>query len=170
MQQNPFHPDSPDSAKPKESRLYLDKEGRWFHEGIEVTHSRTCLLFSQNLRKGPDNEYYIHVGRENAMVEVEDTPYMVRSVSVHKNDSDVPFDFTLFLNDKSQEPLDPYTLVTGQDNVMYCRVKNRTERARFLRPAYYQICEHIVSNEKGNRYWLPWNGEMVPILLNTKNL
>ncbi len=82
----------------KDSGLFFDKEGRWFHEGVEITHRRTCVLFSRNLHKGPDG------------------------------------------------------------------VKDGSERARFLRPAYYQICLKIQNSEEENRFWIPWRGGKILIV------
>ena len=39
--------------------------------------------------------------------------------------------------------LDPATLFVGQEHVLYCRVKAGNHAARFLRPAYYQLTEHV---------------------------
>ncbi len=163
MTQNSSPPGAPSSEGPEITTLFLDKEGRWFHEGIEVTHERTCLMFSQHLHVGPDGRYYVRAGDERALVEVEDTPYVVQSVTVNMVNNHNPESYTLHLNDKTEEFLDPYSLLVGQDNVMYCRVKDGHESARFLRPAYYQICGAIGGGEDETKYWIPWKGQRVPI-------
>lgn len=148
----------------KHSTIFLDKEGRWFHEGIQITHQRTCLLFARTLRKGSDDLYSLKLGNEWARVEVEDSPYMAKSVTVHREGNNVPMAYLLHLNDETEEFLDPQTLSVGKGNVMYCKVKQGKERARFLRPAYYQLCLQIETNTEENSFWLPCEGKRIPIL------
>ena len=145
------------------SLFFLDKEGRWFHEGVEITHKRTILLFARNLSKGSEGRYYIRVGKEQAAVEVEDAPFMIRSVTIKENERGLISGFLLSLNDGTEEYLDPHTLMILDDNVMYCSVKSGTERARFLRSAYYQICTQIGPGEKENQFVLSWMEEKIPI-------
>jgi len=154
---------SPHEAPPESPSLFLDREGRWFHEGVEITHPRTRKLFSRNISRGDDQRYYVHVGREYAVVEVEDTPFLVVSVTVQEQAGDRGCTYQVLLNDGSEECLDPRTLSIEQDHVMYGRVKGATEKARFVRSAYYQICARIEYAEQEDRYVLPWKGTYIPI-------
>ena len=120
-------------------------------------------MFAQRIHREDDGRYYVRAGQECALVEVEDTPYMVLSVTVNMTDNEVPESYLLLLNDKTEESLDPSSLFIRQDNVMYCKVKNGCETARFLRPAYYQICEQVRDGENENDYWIPWKGRRIPI-------
>jgi len=155
--------DTPAGGAEKGEGFFLDREGRWFHKGVEVTHKRTLALFFRSLSRGPDGRYFVTVSRDRAVVELEDTPFLVTSVTVNRDDKGVPNTYTLFLNDGTNEPLDPRTLSIRQDNVMYCTVKNGTDEARFLRPAYYQVCAHIQPGEPEGRYILPWMSQNVQI-------
>jgi uncharacterized protein len=143
--------------------LFLDKEGRWFHEGVEITHGRTRLLFSKSIRRDPTGKYYVHVGPESAEVIVEDAPYTIRSVTLQEEPDGPPRDYILHLNDETQERLESGSLVVSDENVMYCTVKGGTERARFLRAAYYQICAKLEYNETDDRYWLPCRDREITI-------
>lgn len=143
--------------------LFLDKEGRWFHEGVEITHRRTHLLFSKSIRRDPTGKYYVHVGLESAEVIVEDAPYTIRSVTIQEGLDDPPKDYILHLNDETQERLESGSLVVSEQNVMYCTVKGGTERARFLRAAYYQICTKLQYHETDDRYWLPCGDREIKI-------
>lgn len=124
--------------------IRLDKEGRWFHEGVEITHKLTADLFSRSVRKNPEGEGYIlEVGMEWCPIVVEDTPFVVRRAEV-KDERAV-----IWLNDGTVEDLDLSTLRVGGENVLYCDVKNGEYPARFLRPAYYQITGTLEETEKG---------------------
>lgn len=132
-------------------RIFLDKDGRWFHEGVEITHPLTLELFSRSVRRGPDGGYWLQIGPERARIEVEDTPYMVREATWRDGEVE------LKLNDGSLERLDPSTLWIGKGNVLYCLVKPEKLPARFLRPAYYQLVSRVEQDEIG--YFLSLRGK-----------
>jgi hypothetical protein len=161
------HPEIAPTGRNGSATLFLDKEGRWFHEGVEITHVRTCLLFSRNLRRDATGRYAVRVGDESAEVVLEDAPYMVKSVTIQEGPAGLPNNYILHLNDGTQESLAPGALTASGQNVLYCKVKGGSERARFLRAAYYQICVQLRSDEEGERYWLPWRDKKIPIRLET---
>lgn len=112
--------------------IRLDKMGRWYHDGVEITHQRTMELFHRSITKG-EGGYFLEIGHERARIVVEDTPYMVRRVDVHDDRA------VIRLTDGSEEDLDPGTLRVGNDNVLYCDVKKGEFPARFFQAAYYQL-------------------------------
>lgn len=149
--------------------LFLDKEGRWFHGGVEITHERTAALFSRHLVKEPDGAYCVRVGDERIRVELEDAPYVVVAVRTLEDGEGRPLEYRLLLNDGSSEPLDPATLRVGASNVLYCEIRNRTHTARFTRQAYQLLCAYIEYDEVGDGYWLPWRGGRVLIACEAKS-
>ena len=145
------------------SNIFLDREGRWFHEGVQVTHERTVAMFFRSLSKGPDGRYVLRVGRETAVVDVEDTPFLVLSVTVCTDDSGSIEAYRLLLNDDTEEDLDPATLTVEADGIPYCRVKGGADKARFKRPAYYQLCAHVQPGAGEGLFVLPLRDGTVPI-------
>ena len=163
MPKRTTHPDPAPVQSQGSALLFLDKEGRWFHEGVEITHGRTRLLFSKNIRRDPAGKYYVRVGSESAEVIVEDAPYTITSVTLQEEPHGPPRGYILHLNDETQEPLESGSLAVSEENVMYCRVKGGEERARFLRAAYYQICAKLQYDEADDRYWLPCSDRQITI-------
>ena len=137
-------------------KIFLDHEGNWFSDGEEITHPRTVQLFSRSLRKCPDGKYELSIGKENCPVEIEDTPYQVRQVDFGSDG------VTVTLNDESEEPLALESLEVGENEVLYCRVKQKAHAARFLRKAYYQLAQRIDYNDRCG-FHLRFNGEEFPI-------
>jgi uncharacterized protein len=131
--------------------IFLDKDGRWFHCGEEITHERTIELFSRSVFKDPAGGYRLQVGKEWARIKVEDTPYIVRSVEFQERQ------ILLGLNDRSSEPLAPDTLRVGEENVLYCEVKSDRFPARFTRPAYYQLMTRLGHDREG--YFLEYRNQ-----------
>ena len=137
--------------------IFIDKEGRWFHKGIEMIHRETIRLFYQHMSLDPQGRYIITLEGERCYVEVEDTPFIVRRARFMDSAQADRSPCILSLSDGTEENLSPDTLVVGLDNVLYCRVKDQAFPARFDRAAYYQLAQHI--EEKEGIYFLPLNGK-----------
>lgn len=144
--------------------FWIDKEGRWFYQGEEITHRRTYLLYSRNLTLDPEGRLLVRLGQEECRVEAEDAPYIVRSVDFFGPDGGPPKGIHLLLNDESREPLHPETLKVGENNVLYCRVREGMFPARFSRGAYQLLFPLIHHNEEGNRYFLLLDGKEYNLL------
>ena len=136
--------------------ITIDKEGRWFHEGLEMIHRDIVLLLYRHLEVDSQGCYVIEWQGERCYVEVEDAPFVVRRVVLEGPTASQEARFLLYLSDDTRESLMPDTLSVGNANVLYCRVKNQTFPARFNRPAYYQLAEHIEAQD--GVYLLPLNG------------
>jgi uncharacterized protein len=130
--------------------IFLDKDGRWFHCGVEITHERTIELFSRSVFKDPSGGYRLQVGKEWAKIRVEDAPYLVRAVEFKGKE------IQLTLNDRAEEALDPATLKVGKGHVLYCEVKSGQFPARFTRPAYYQLMTCLGEDAQG--FFLEYGG------------
>lgn len=138
--------------------IYIDKQGRWYHQGVEMIHREIIRLFYRQMEIDPGGRYIISWAGERCYVEVEDTPFVVRRAEYKGSGDDRrKAGITLSLSDDSREALDPETLVLGRENVLYCRVKESTFPARFDRPAYYQLAEYI--EEENGGFFLPLNGK-----------
>ncbi len=137
--------------------IFIDKEGRWYHEGAEMIHREFIRLFYNNMELDSLGRYIIDWKGQRCYVEVEDTAFVVRRVVWQdKGDGDGKERLILSLSDDMQEELMPDTLYVGRDNVLYCSVKNRTFPARFTRAAYYQLAGYV--EEENGTYYLPLNG------------
>jgi hypothetical protein len=137
--------------------IRIDRDGRWYHHGAEMIHRPIIRLFYQNLTQDEEGRYIIELKGERCYLEVEDTPFVVRTIT-HKQEAVGEERFILALTDDSEEPLAPETLFVGGENVLYCRVRRGTFRARFSRPAYYELARHVV--EKDDGYALVLNGKL----------
>jgi hypothetical protein len=126
------------------SEIRFGRDGRWYADGQPIANSRIADLFAQHIQRRPDGGYMLRIADEQAPIVVEDTPYVVTGAALEPDGT-----VWLDLNDHTRERLDPRTLRIGADEVLYCRVKQGAEPARFLRPAYYQVAEHIRRADSG---------------------
>lgn len=126
------------------STIRFGRDGLWYADGQPIENRRIANLFSRHVECADDGTYKLRIGPEEVSILVDDTPHVVVSVALHADES---LDITL--NDDTVEPLDTRSLEVGADEVLYCKVKEGRERARFLRPAYYQLAPYIVETAPG---------------------
>lgn len=141
--------------------IFIDKEGHWYHQGAEMIHREFIQLFYRNMELDPAGRYLITWGGTRCYVEVEDTAFVVKRVSLAREGGRQSSWFRITLSDDTEEALAPDTLHVGKGHVIYCRVKSSAFPARFNRAAYYQLAEHI--EERNGAYFLPLDGRSYPV-------
>lgn len=139
------------------STIRFGRDGNWYADDEQITNTRIADLFSRHVTRDPAGGYMIRMGDERAHIVVDDTPYVVISAAAAPGG-----DVSVELNDRTVEQLDASSLHAGADDVLYCQVKEGRERARFLRPAYYQLAPHIREIEP-TRFVLDVGGKTYPI-------
>ena len=112
-------------------RLAIDEQGDWYDDGVQVTHAGILANLRSNLRHDADG-YFIQT-RVRIPVEVADVPWVVVRVE-RRGDA-----LQAFVNDGSEERLDPATLRIGATDVPYCAVKGGAFQARLSRAATFQL-------------------------------
>ncbi len=139
--------------------LHIDKEGRWFHDGVEITHRKTYLLYCRHLTRDEEGRPLLRIGREQCPVEFEDTPFVVQTLEFHSTPGGPLKSIELILNDESHETLNATTLRIGAENIPYCQVREGIFEARFSRQAYQLLSPYIQLDEKKNRFFLTLAGK-----------
>ncbi|NOZ85397.1 MAG: DUF1285 domain-containing protein [Deltaproteobacteria bacterium] len=129
--------------------IRLDKNGRFWHKGAPVTNPKVHELFSRSLKRLDNGTYTLCIGPDSCIIEIEDTPYVVRRLNVTKAGGDGPLTVMIELSDGTKEELDPATLSISRDNVLYCEVKGGEHSARFDRPPYMALAEYVVQTGRG---------------------
>jgi hypothetical protein len=124
-------------------RITLDAEGRWWHEGDPIDNPRIVELFNRSIERTTGGTYVLHIAPFTYPIEVKDTAYFVRRVDLMGDGA------RLLLSDGSEEPLDVASLRSVQGRGFYCTVKGGAFAARFSRPAYYALAEHIEESAEG---------------------
>ncbi len=139
------------------SNIKIDKEGIWYYKGEEIFRREIINYFYQNLKKDDAGRYIIETEDECCYLEVEDTPFVVKTVYKSDAESGREDAIYLLLSDQSLEMLDLNTLWVGKDNVLYCSIKNNSFRARFSRSGYYQIADFIEYDNARDAFYIPLN-------------
>ena len=137
--------------------IRIDKDGVWYFKGAEMIRKDIVQLFYQHLNRETSGRYTIEMPNDRCYLDVEDAPFVVKAVYPEETSTDVTA-IRLYLNDETLEELDPNSLRIGEDNILYCSVRENRFDARFSRASYYQIANFIKQDHEDNCFYLSLNG------------
>jgi hypothetical protein len=144
---------------PPPCMIRVDKEGAWFHKGAPIVHRGLLELFYASIRLDQQGRYIIEFHDQTCFLDVEDTPFVVqRATFVRRKDGQGKDRFMLHLIDETEEALDPATLTVGAGHVLYCKIRQGHFTARFSRPSYYQLAQHIQQDPESHKFFISLNG------------
>ena len=123
-------------------RLRIDVDGDWYDDDVQITHAGVLANLRGNLRRDAGG-YFIQT-RVRIPVAVTDAPLVVGRVE-RRGDT-----LRAWLNDGSEQEVDPATLRIGRGDVPYCGVRNGFE-ARLSRAAAYQLLTLAEYDESSGR-------------------
>lgn len=125
--------------------IYIDREGRWFHEGGEIKRPQLVRLFASILlREGDD--YFLITPAEKCRIRVAVAPLFVISASREIRDGIQAVSLTTSTGDTvivdSDHPLFMGRERGGQTEQLYPQVMVRNSiPALISRPVYYQLID-----------------------------
>jgi uncharacterized protein len=122
----------------RESTIRIDRQGGIWHDGQPVTHPGLAEAFARWLDVDPESGRYIVKNTINwVYVAVEDTPLVVRSVSLADGK------IWLHISDGTAEELHRDTLRIDAEDVPYVDVRGGKLPARFLPGAAFTLFEAL---------------------------
>jgi uncharacterized protein len=144
----------------RRSGIRVDREGRFIHEGAEVTHEglRRALFRWLDRLPPPDGRYILRLDeRRFAYLDVDDTPLVARAARVDGSGI-----IWLALSDGAEEPLDPATLTVDAAGVLRAAVRGGRLPARLATSAVAALGEWLTEAPDGGPA-LRVAGRTVPI-------
>ncbi len=134
-------------GRTRETKIRRDAAGRWFNDGVAITHSGLTRAFDAWLRPAPDGSARWCLSNDInwAYVEVEGPGRFVRDLALRDGTA------WLELSDGREVALDPATLRRGPDEALYCDVPldDATVTARFDSHATLQLAEVVGEDDEG---------------------
>lgn len=110
--------------------LWLDKQGRWHHDGEPIRHERLSALLHRCIARDDDGALLVTTGRDRLPIAVEDTPLFVRTVEVGGAG------VVMVLSNEGREPLTAaHEVLADAEGVWRVRVQGGRDWARFSRSA-----------------------------------
>lgn len=148
-------------------RIELTAEGQWRHQGEAFANPGLIALFHRSIARTAGGTYVLSIPPFTYPITIADTPRFVRHVRLDGAA------VTLLLSDGSEQPLQPDTLAYVDGRGLYCRVRapdGSRWPARFLRPAYYALGEHLGEADGACFLDLPGQRISVPTVEHTAAL
>ena len=144
-------------AAPKDSELLerirrsgirVDREGRFIHEGAEVTHEGLRRALFRWLDTEPDGRVVLRLdARRFANVDVDDTPLVARAARLAGGGADERV--LLALSDGAEEALAPATLTVDGAGVLRARVRGGKLEARLATSAAATLADRLSEESPG---------------------
>jgi hypothetical protein len=132
----------------RRSGIRVDREGRFIHEGAEVTHEgfKRALYRWLDRLPPPDGRYVLRLDERRFayLDDVADTPLVARAARI-----DPAGGVCLALSDGTEEPLDPDTLTVDDGGVLRASVRGGRLEARLATSAATVVADLIVSEADG---------------------
>jgi hypothetical protein len=123
--------------KLRQSGIRLDADGRFWHEGAEVTHHGLRAAFWRWLDRNPDGRWVLRLDDKRFVyLDVDDAPFVVRSARWEGDRAIVR------LSDDSEEELGYASLHLRPGGQPYCVVKGRFP-ARVATAAWSALADRI---------------------------
>lgn len=142
----------------RQTGIRLDREGRLWHEGAQITHDglRRALLRWIDHRESDGRPILRLDDKRYAYIDIEDAALLVTALWWENDRAYVA------INDGTEAELD-YASVAYQptDNALYCRVRDGRLEARITTQATYVLARHI--HEERGEFVLCAAGQRFPI-------
>jgi hypothetical protein len=127
--------------KLRQSGIRVDREGRFIHEGAEVTHEGLRRALFRWLDREGDRYVLRLDARRFAYLDVDDTPLVARAARV-----DPAGGAHLALSDGSEEPLDPDALTVDDAGILRAWVRGGRLEARLASSAAAALADHLTQD------------------------
>ena len=144
----------------RQSGIRVDREGRFIHEGAEVTHEglKRALFRWLDRLPPPDGRYVLRLDeRRFAYLDVDDTPLVARAARV-----DAAGAIWLALSDGAEERLDPGTLTVDAAGTLRAWVRHGRLEARLASSALAALAD-LLTETPGGEAALRVGGALRPL-------
>jgi len=136
---------------------HVDAHGNWFCEVNPVTDRRLFRMLSRSLFE-QGGRYFIRCEGEVHPVRVADAPLWIRYVHLEKNRQGRLIRVDVELEDGRTEPLAADTITVADNRALYCLATRSRLRARFGKVAYYELTQHLQTDDEGGSFYFVING------------
>ena len=148
--------------KIRRSGIRVDREGRFMHEGAEVTHEglKRALFRWLDRLPPPDGRYVLRLDEKRFahLEDVEDTPLVARAARI-----DPEGQVYLALSDGNEEALDPATLTVDDAGVLRAWVRGGRLEARLANSAAAVLADAITEDRGRPRLRLGGRSHAIPL-------
>ncbi len=120
------------------SEMRIAADGKWYHQGGEITRPAMIRAFSSLLRREDDGSYSLVTPQQKLSIEVEDAPFV--AVELQSEGEGESRSLAFRLNSDDLVVAGPGHAIEARNGLIYLHVRNGLW-ARLARPVYYELAE-----------------------------
>ena len=125
-------------AKSSDSEMRITADGRWFHQGGEITRPAMIRAFSSLLRRESDGSHWLVTPQEKLSIIVEDAPLLAVELQTEGEGQSRQIGFRLNTDDVVLA--DAVHHIELRHALPYLHVRDGLW-AKLTRPVYYELAE-----------------------------
>lgn len=153
------HPAPTRNADPRtdpiqDYRMFIARDGTWYHEGTAFTRHALVKLFSTVLRRTDDGRYMLVTPVERGVIEVEDAPFVAVEMTTDGTGRDQSLRFRTNVDDwvtaDANHPIRVSVDRRTGEPSPYVLIRDGLE-ALIARPVFYDLVELGVETERDGK-------------------
>lgn len=121
-----------------DSEMRIAADGKWYHQGGEITRPAMIRAFSGLLRRDADGSHWLVTPQQKLSINVEDAPFV--AVELQSEGSGNMRKLAFRLNSDDLVVAGPEHMLELYNGLPYLNVRDRLW-AKLARPAYYELAE-----------------------------
>lgn len=124
--------------KSGDSEMRIATDGKWYHQGGEITRPAMVRAFSSLLRRDSDGSHWLVTPHEKLSIIVEDAPFI--AVEMHSDGLGEKRSLAFRLNSDDLVVAGPEHIIELREALPYLHVRGGLW-AKLARPVYYELAE-----------------------------
>lgn len=132
-----------------DSLMQITADGRWFHDGGEITRPAMIRAFSSLLRRDEDGSHWLVTPYEKQSIVVEDAPFVAVELRSEGEGKARKLAFRLNTDDLTVANAEHAIELRGPDALPYIHVREGLW-AKLSRPVYYELAELALAENPNN--------------------
>lgn len=133
--------------KSGESEMRIAADGRWYHEGGEITRPAMVRAFSSLLRREADGSHWLVTPYEKLSILVDDAPF--QAVEIQSEGEGTARKLAFRLNTDDLVIADDNHAIELRNSLPYLHVRDGLW-AKLARPVYYELAEIALAGDPDN--------------------
>ncbi len=121
-----------------DSEMRIAADGKWYHQGGEITRPAMVRAFSSLLRREEDGTHWLVTPQQKLSIEVEDAPFI--AVEMQSEGSGTARTLAFRLNSDDLVVAGPQHRLEWRNGLPYLHVRAGLW-AKLARPVYYELAE-----------------------------
>ena len=147
-----------DETIPFQYPIRIDRQGRWFHEEVEIQRLKMIKLFATVLNIDDKGRYWLKTPAEQGIIDVKDVPFIVVGLDISQDKNGQRL-VELRTNLGDLVALDASRTIEMKGNIPYVDIRNGL-KARLRREILFDLADLAEKDSKSKAKYGFYSGGM----------